>query len=300
MSNVQGLNPQIMQQLLNSQDGDLAEVTSQQQSKIYENNVQLSRIDSPPADVDASFTPTLDAPRQQSSTSNSQVYDRFNLTNDDFAVGLTTILATIMLETNQQIKRTNRESRAASVQAEAALIKQQAEEIRSAGMMKMVGAITSGALQIGSAAATGGMAVKAAKTNNAGIEAGKKAETTATKGALDDGMSQSAAERAGADAAARVQQPYGNQAHSLNNYSQSVGQLTGGVERAIGGGFDFAATGHDAARTELEAEKSKLEQNRNEINDLIQTVSKVTQDALDALSKVQGAEASLMSRIYQI
>lgn len=274
MSRIQGLNQQIATQLQASELGETAEVTSQQQPRIYENLIQQSRLESPPADVDFSFTPVLDSPRNTDPTSNGQLYDRFNNTTDDFAVGLTTVIATLLHETGQEIRRASREGRAESIKAQAELQREQAELVRKGATMQLIGAIAGGAVQVGGAVASIGVA-------SAGY-------TAARDGSVANGL----VEHSGDTLLARGEQ--------LNSIATSTNGLSQGMQSLVSAPFSYASQLTESEKVELEALRTELQQTQTEENELNQQAQDLLREVRQRLAEIQNAENQVVSRIFSV
>ncbi len=274
MSSIQGLNPQVVTQLKASELGETAEIASQQQPQLYDKNIQQSRAEAPPPDVDYSFKPVLDGPRQVDSTSNGQLYDRFNNTTDDFAVGLTTVIATLLHETGQEIRRAAREGRTQAIQAQAQLQRDQAESIREGAALQLGAAIAGSAIQIGGAAASIGVATAGYVSTRAGTIA-----NAASKGSGD------------------IQLARGTQ---LNAIAQPTSAYAQGLQGLVTGPLTYASQITEAERAELEAQKTELQQSQTEANELNEKAQDLLREVRQRLSEIQSAENQVISRIYSV
>ncbi len=274
MSSIQGLNPQVVTQLKASELGETAEVTSQQQPQLYEKSIQQSRAEAQPPDVDFSFKPVLDSPRQNDSTSNGQLYDRFNNTTDGFAVGLTTVIATLLHETGQEIRRAAREGRTQAIQAQAQIQREQAESIRDGAALQLGASIAGSAIQIGGAVASMGVATKAYAANRSGAIANE------------------ASEHSGDVQLAKATQ--------LNSIAQSTTGLSQGLQGLVTGPITYASQMTEAERAELEAQKTELQQSQTEANELNEKAQDLLREVRQRLSEIQSAENQVISRIYSV
>ncbi len=287
MSQIQGLNPQLVQQRQASETGETAQVTSQQQTRLYENNIQLSRADAPPPDVDSSFAPVLDGPRATDTRSNGQVYDRFNQTTDDFAVGLTSLLATLLHETGQEIRRSTRNGRSANIQAQASLQRQQAEEIRDGAALQLAGAVVGGSVQIAAAGASAGGAIGSYRQASQAGALGQQAQQAGVTDAQRTNL-------------INQQQALNNNATALNGLGQATGQGFGGLGSIVSAPLNYAAQLTEAERTELEAQRTELQQGQTELNDLNQQVQDFLREVRQRLGEIQNSENQVVSRIYSV
>lgn len=274
MSSIQGLNPQVVTQLKASELGETAEVTSQQQPQIYDKNIQQTRAEAPPPDVDYSFKPILDGPRQNDPTSNGQLYDRFNNTTDDFAVGLTTVIATLLHETGQEIRRAAREGRTQAIQAQAQIQRDQAKSIRDGAGLQLAASVTGSAIQIGGAVASMSVAYSAYTATRSGANANL----------LDKGSGDAQVAR-------------GTQ---LNSIAQSTTGLAQGAQGLVTGPLTYASQLTEAERTELEAQKTELQQSQTEANELNEKAQDLLREVRQRLSEIQSAENQVISRIYSV
>jgi hypothetical protein len=207
-------------------------------------------------------------------------------------------------------RRQNQELMWKETEAITASMKDQATEMRSAAMTQLIMGIVSGALQIGMGFVQIGMGTVATKNATAaGEKAGAKfvddagaragAEATAQGKAPDQvaAASQKAMENAAAGGEKIASETFSSAMMRANMTIGAVGQIGGGVSKAIDAGAQFVGAEMQAKVKGMEADQEKMRAMRDSLQSLNEALRELIQKSLAAQNDIQASTNQARTRI---
>lgn len=237
-----------------------------------------------------------------------------NLNSDTVSTDIYSVMALIQKLAQEQ-RNSARAVRDASLEQQVTQLKDAANEIRHAAQERFIGAVVAGAMQIASGAIQMGSAVasgvKSAQAASKLSEADKLSKGAAnaqndimelrqnSKGLVDKELRQEFSQRIGdlkkqsnldTVNAKFLQNQAGDlstQATNRQAFGQGASGLLGGIGGIINASQERKAAEHDAQKSEMEANAKISDTNMQQANDFMQQMMEVIRDVKDKLGAIE-------------
>lgn len=237
-----------------------------------------------------------------------------NLNSDTVSTDIYSVMALIQKLAQEQ-RNSARAVRDASLEQQVTQLKGAADEIRNAAQERFVGAVVAGAMQIaggaiqmGSAVASGIKSAQAASKFSEANQASKSAAAAQNeiadlnrnakglvdkdlKGefnqAIDKFQNQSRTDKLNAKFLESQANDLSSKAANRQAFGQGASGLLGGIGGIVNASQERKAAEHDARKSELEANAKISDTNMQQANDFMQQMMEVIRDVKDKLGAIE-------------
>ena len=191
----------------------------------------------------------------------------------------------LFLEIGRELRKFAREDRDANAVSQMTALGNAAQEVREAGLMRMIGAMVNAASNIASGAAN---------MRGAAQQANVLKGANKPQGDRDIEMTEMGRPRT---PPGKDQQQIANELAPINTRTQGQSQLATGVGGMIAAAFEYSASLHDAAKLEYDRQATLADQARLRANDQNQAMETMIRDIMEKLGQVQRGQSETEGKI---